>query len=223
MSNTNDKIQKAIQYSVSTAQNFNFPQEIPNGPNPLKLSKWYANEIIVISEQISRIEEECELECTCSKGCSACCQQLITVFNSEVLAMLPMIENFTKEELSFLKNKISEQCKLLKAHDIEITISVSLSNSKSVELQNEYFKLKLDCPFLNSNKECMIYHVRPLVCWSYRSYDTPQSCGISLSSPYSIKYADWEMVESKRMLAAKKSSRKSFNILQFALKDALHI
>lgn len=80
-------VDRLIFKSGMTAKNYKFEQEIPKRPNPLKLSKWLSKEIEEVEKQIDLIEEEFEVKCTCEKGCSACCRQLIALSMSECLAI----------------------------------------------------------------------------------------------------------------------------------------
>ena len=106
-------VDRLIFKSGMTAKDYKFEQEIPKRPNPLKLSKWLSKEIEEVEKQIDLIEEEFEVKCTCEKGCSACCRQLIALSMSECLAIKPYIENLSKDEREKLKRKVLEQCHIL--------------------------------------------------------------------------------------------------------------
>ncbi|MCL6495853.1 MAG: YkgJ family cysteine cluster protein, partial [Ignavibacterium sp.] len=44
------------------------------------------------------------------------------------------------------------------------------------QFKERYFKLHLKCPFLNNDKSCSIYPVRPTPCRTYFSFGNPQLC-----------------------------------------------
>lgn len=207
-----------ILKSGMTAKNYKFEQEVPRRPNPLKLSKWLSKEIEEAERQIELIEEEFNVKCTCEKGCAACCRQLIGVCMSECLAIKPYIENLSKIEKDKLKKKVLEQCKILEKNYITNTTLNFARNEKN--LQDKYFKLSMPCVFLDEQNSCMIYKVRPSLCWSYRNYGDRKACEKDYDVPSTIKYNDWEHRVFERILTAR-PPKKGLYILPFAIKEMM--
>ena len=150
----NEIVNKLILKSGITAKNYKFEQEIPKRPNPLKLSKWLSKDIEEVEKQIDLIEEEFKVKCTCEKGCSACCRQLIALSMSECLAIKPYIENLSKDEKDELKRKVLEQCNILEENNITNKELNIVRNEKV--LQDKYFKLGIPCVFLDEEKSSVL-------------------------------------------------------------------
>lgn len=211
-------LDKLILKSAMTAENYEFEQEVPKRPNPLKLSKWLSKEIEEVERQIDLIEEEFKVKCTCGKGCSACCRQLIALSMSECLAIKPYIENLCKDEREELKTKVLEQCNILEKHSLT-NKEINATQDEKV-LQDKYFKLDMPCVFLDKENSCSIYKVRPSLCWSYRNYGDKLKCEKDYDVDSAIKYNDWEQKVFKRILTAR-PPRNGLYVLPFAIKEMM--
>lgn len=212
-------LDKLIIESGMTAKEYKFEQEIPKRPNPLKLSKWLSYEIEEVGRQIDKLEEEFDVECTCTKGCASCCKQLIALSMSECLAMKPYIENLCAEEKNKLKKTILEQCEILEKHNITNKEINNMRNEKF--LQNKYFNLNMTCAFLDNLNSCLIYKVRPSLCWSYRNYGNSLECEKNYDVESTIKYGDWEHRVFERILTARPPTREGLLVLPFAVKKMM--
>lgn len=211
-------IDKLIFESAMTAKDYQFEQEVPKRPNPLKLSKWLSKDIEEAERQIDLIEEQFNVKCTCEKGCSACCKQLIALSMSECLAIKPYIENLSKDKREELKKKVLEQCSILEKHNITNNV-INVTRNEKV-LQDRYFKLGMPCVFLNEENSCSIYSVRPLLCWSYRNYGDKEECEKDYDVPTTIKYGDWEHRVFERILTAR-PPHKGLYVLSYAIKEMM--
>ncbi|WP_026892379.1 hypothetical protein [Lacrimispora aerotolerans] len=222
MKKLEDTIYTAIELSNNVANNLTFPQSIPNSPNPLLLSKWYAKEIEYCTAEIDKIEQSCGLNCSCSKGCSSCCRMLIGVTPVEALAFTNTLSNMEKTLLDRIKSTVAEQCIMLTNYGFPnnpLTVLNYLNQEK--EMQKKYFDLHLECPFLSFNKECLIYSVRPIPCWTYRYYGNKKDCDMSTFPKDNILYSEFEKREIERLDIAKPRKNTTLQILQFALKSLL--
>lgn len=219
-----EKLKKLVLESASIAHSFKFPQEIPSNPNPLKLSKWYASEVLTATTQINAIEESFNISSTCKKGCSSCCSQLIAINKPEYTMIEFAVTNFDINTRTKIKDIINEQCNLLSNNGFSATTldAFIISLAKEHEFQQKYFSMNLQCPFLDDSHGCMIYNIRPSVCWTYRNYGNPRDCSDSWDITTSVKYEDWESRVLERTYQAKKPSRnEKIIILQFALLEIL--
>lgn len=88
-------------------------------------------------------------------------------------------------------------------------------------MQKKYFDLHLECPFLSSDNDCLIYSVRPIPCWTYRYYGNKKDCDLSSFAKDSIIYSAFEFEEVERMNIAKPRKNATLQILQFAIKNLL--
>lgn len=211
-------VDKLIFKSGIIAKYYQFEQEVPKRPNPLKLSKWLSKEIAEVEKQIDLIEEQFDVKCTCRKGCSACCKQLIGLSMSECLAIKPHIENLSKDKREVLKNNVLKQCGILEEHNITNRVINSTQNEKV--FQDKYFKLDMPCVFLDEENSCSIYSVRPSLCWSYRNYGDKEQCEKDYDVPTTIKYGDWEHRVFERILTAR-PPHKGLYVLPYAVKEMM--
>lgn len=201
-----------------TAKDYKFEQEIPHRPNPLKLSKWLSREIEEVDSQIDLLEEKFNIKSTCTKGCAACCKQLIALAMSESLAIKPYIENLCKDEREKLKKKILEQCDILVKNNLTNKEINNIQNEKI--LQKKYFELDMSCAFLDEENSCLIHRVRPSLCWSYRNYGNRSDCEKDYDVDSTIKYGDWEHRVFERILIAR-PTREGVFVLPFAIKKMM--
>lgn len=203
--NTSEQYIRLLYVSIQKAAMYVPKQEIPQSPNPLKLSKWFCKEISDYMAQIDAIEQECGVKCVCSKGCAHCCKQLIAISMSEFLAMQPILDNLPREKRLKLKEEAIKQNIILKENGI-VTMC-STSNIDIYEYQKKYFDLQLKCPLLDENNSCLVYEVRPFNCSTYRNYGSPEDCKKDCSVHTVAKYDDWESVGLKRLYSARKPDR----------------
>lgn len=196
-------------------------EPIPNGPNPLTLSKWYAKEITWANSQIDSAEAENNAVSSCRKGCTSCCKQAIAVLSSEMLAIKPSLTNLSKEQKSKLYEDTTKICEELKENGIDSSFNIHCGEAAMKRLQDKYFSLGINCPLLDQDGTCSVYSVRPMACWSYRYYGDAKECELSYDVPNSIKYDDWEKAVLERLFKAKKPDKKGIQLLPFALKEMM--
>lgn len=48
--------------------------------------------------------------------------------------------------------------------------------NETLKHSEEYFNMHLMCPFNNEKGECIVYDIRPIVCWGYRNYGKERDC-----------------------------------------------
>lgn len=217
---TDNQLNSLIKDSITVARSYVFPQEIPKSPNSLKLHKWYKNEVTTISEQLNLLEQKHHCSCTCSKGCSACCRQLITITHLEYLIIESALNKLQSDERASLKAIVEEQCEFLtkRGYSEQSLLSNFISDNKMLAIQDEFFSFQLPCPLLTPDRICSIYSVRPTLCWSYRNYGSPTQCDQAWELPTTIKYDAWEARITERLYQIKRPNYKnSLFILQFAL------
>ncbi|MDF2944569.1 MAG: hypothetical protein K0S01_3427 [Herbinix sp.] len=222
MKRIEDIINTAVKLSNIAANNLTSLQSIPNSPNPLLLSKWYAKEIEYFTAEIDKVEQSCDLNCSCSKGCSSCCRMLIGVIPIEVLAFTNALNNIDKSIIEKIKSTVNKQCEILNDNGFpNNALAIPHYLNQEGEMQKKYFDLHLECPFLSLDKECLIYSVRPIPCWTYRYYGNKEDCNLSSFANNSILYSAFEVKELERMAIAKPRKNVTLQILQFAIKNLL--
>jgi Fe-S-cluster containining protein len=208
-----------INQSLKLAKESTIPFDIGNSPNPLALLKWYRECIKWATQNIDNVEKYCGARCTCSCGCNFCCKQAIAVSSTEMLMIKKYIFNFDKTT----KNSIYKKCvtinKTLSANELTDDMLMKKPFEKYEKLvQEKYFSLNLDCPLLGDNGACLIYEIRPDLCWSYRSYGDPQLCATSYDVDTTVKYDDWEGIVLNKLVNIKRPDRTGLMFLPNALK-----
>lgn len=118
-------------------------------------------------------------EVSCKKGCGACCCQLVPLSPPEAA----MIFEFVSTMPELMKNQVTEaftaaishlrKTKLLKK--LESLQDPSLSKQAYNAIAKEYFKARIDCPFL-VNDCCSIHEVRPSMCREYLVTSPADNC-----------------------------------------------
>ena len=103
----------------------------------------------------------------CTKGCSACCYQLIPLSQIEARYIGKLVERMPKNKRQKIQNRFDEAYITIKDAGIMDDLMNSGQISESLtEFALKYFGLKIACPFLEDNS-CSIYSERPLRCREY--------------------------------------------------------
>jgi len=112
---------------------------------------------------VADIEETGE-EISCSKGCSACCRQVILVSVPEVVNLMYQYgrDSLRMNELNKIWPKIVGQVALLQ------------KGKSLAELREN----GVSCVFLRDDGACQVYAWRPCVCRVRVSFDDPNQCAI---------------------------------------------
>lgn len=110
---------------------------------------------------LEKSKERCESEggVSCTKGCNACCKQIVFITIPEALVMVESLSDNTVVWESF-KKKLNNQIAWLE------------DKEASAE---KWFQEQKDCAFL-WNGECRIYENRPTVCRSLLAVSDPIQC-----------------------------------------------
>ncbi len=215
-----EEIKRMIYNSGMTSASYSFINELPRCNNGVGLSKWMAKEIEEVEKCIDSIEEN--VKSVCRKGCAECCKQCIVVLSSELPVIQTQIDNMDNILKTELKEKTNKVCAMLEENGIT-NERLNSFGSKGVErkMQEDYFDLSIPCIFLDDQNACMIYSVRPTLCWSYREYYDAEKCKISCFSDTSIKFDDWDKLVLTRLVKVRKPHRKMI-LLPFAIKEMMN-
>lgn len=221
-----NELSKAYSQSHQDFNDF-IKQPVPNSHStPRTISKWYSNEISLVTSGIADFEKASNLHPLCKNGCSYCCKQAIVISYPELLAIKPVFKNLsidTQNRILYLCQCI---CGILKNNGLsENAVSCLQNHEEEIELQRKYFSLKISCPFLDNQNSCMIYPVRPTLCWSYKYYGTNiHDCEDSFAPSLSFQYSTLnEMIEKKLFSIKRISERRTLQLLPFAIANIEHI
>lgn len=100
---------------------------------------------------------------SCTRGCGACCRQLVPIAESEALFLAKLIEEMpaVKERFARLLEAVTQAGLMDRLRNIRDT-----SLEERTLLGTSYFQLGLACPFLEE-ESCGIHPDRPLSCREY--------------------------------------------------------
>lgn len=110
---------------------------------------------------------------SCQKGCSTCCNYLVTLSLPEIYYLQEMLSYMPEDyHRSVLQSCLEAAQKILRnnANKPEMTQTTELDL-----ISRWYSELNLACPFL-SDDTCEIYEDRPLACREHMVISNPKSC-----------------------------------------------
>lgn len=159
---------------------------------------------------INQSEEEFQIQSTCTKGCAACCNQIIVISQFEADMMWNYLDmNYDRDVVQQIKVKMNEVAAFLDSNfgkPPKNQFEIQRFLSKSDENKDKYFSFQLPCPLLNEDKECMVYPVRPSACWSYRVYGNPEDCKESFDIPHAAHFGHEEYFMIKKRISVQSGS-----------------
>jgi Fe-S-cluster containining protein len=114
---------------------------------------------------------------TCTKGCAACCRQVIAISETEAKHLLQLIDSLPPEPKARILARFKEAVEKIKAAGLLDRLKPeSLPDpEKRGAAAKEYFHLWIDCPFLDGEL-CSIHDDRPLTCREYLVLSPPKYC-----------------------------------------------
>lgn len=114
---------------------------------------------------------------SCSKGCGACCAQLVPISEIEIQAINQFISNQTKQNQKKIKDRFAAAKQKLE----QAGLWENLMTPDQMDLHNktefglEYFAQGVYCPFLEEGA-CSIHPVRPVACREYLVTSDAKHC-----------------------------------------------
>lgn len=197
-------------------------------PNPFSQGEdsiaFCSEDILIWNSQIDAIEEGFGIKASCTAGCGYCCHQLISVAESELIPLKEYMKSFDRDTLQDILTKSELICNTLLEYGC---LCESLSEGVIQEevdydrLIEEYYKLHLYCPFLDEEKKCRVYPVRPGVCWAYRSYADPALCARPEGSYGCVCYSGIADAYSERLREFHGLEEEEIMIFPFSVRNLL--
>lgn len=173
------KYHKLISKAKSFFKNNDSGESLQKTSDLRVLTKWYSNEILYISNQIDDLESESNIICSCGKECSGCCQQAIFINSVEFEILKYNILKLNRSVKEKIKCKSKNICDVIQKTKVPMRFSQPLTMVEQQSINEQYFDENLMCPLVGENNECLIYHIRPLVCLTYRNYGDRKKCALT--------------------------------------------
>ena len=121
----------------------------------------------VVDVGVSKAESAGE-QISCTKGCGACCRQLVPIAESEAYQLQELVNAMPEPRRTTIRARFAAAKETLQQTDLltKILFPGELSVEEKRRLGLEYFQQGLACPFLEE-ESCGIHPNRPLACREY--------------------------------------------------------
>jgi Fe-S-cluster containining protein len=134
-----------------------------------------------------------EARVSCREGCAACCRQMVGISLAEALSLRQLISEMPGERQTVIRERFAAATRRLgeagllapgwEAGALMLQMrSVSRGRDPWVELVDDYYYLRIDCPFLEGER-CGIYEQRPLICREYAVRTPAENCSCPGRAP----------------------------------------
>ncbi len=114
---------------------------------------------------------------SCTKGCGACCRQLVPIAESEAYQLQALVNEMPEPRRATIRARFAAAKKQLQQTDLftQILFPGELSVEEKRQLGLAYFGQGLACPFLE-DESCGIHPDRPLACREYLVTSPAANC-----------------------------------------------
>lgn len=156
--------------------------EMPLAPVPIANILPLARALTDRLVELRVIEVEAEgRKISCTKGCGACCRQIVPISEVEARRIRDLVESLPEPRRSVIRSRFAESRERLDAAGL---LDSLLSNERLTwdkeargRIGIDYFRLGLPCPFLE-DESCSIHPDRPLSCREYLVTSPASSCAV---------------------------------------------
>lgn len=187
-------IRALLEQSASTAyeqkrrvSTRSFISEFNGRPTRSELKEWYAARLNDIDATLNTMESIHSLACSCSRGCSHCCQHPVLISQFEAIVILEYLGQ-GKQRYSALRTA-SAAVRTIKAERMDSRSTARMNQKTFVE---KCFELAIPCPLLAGDGSCGVYPVRPIECAFYRNYGPPERCDDTPTVLTAATFNDWK-------------------------------
>ena len=136
---------------------------------------------------------------SCTKGCGACCSQIVPISEIEVYHIADLVAEMPEARRKIIKEKFEKACRHF--HEIGLFERIDASSDFSTEeirkIAVEYFEENVSCPFLE-DQACSIHPVRPLSCREYLVTSPAEIC--SAPTPETVRAVESPHKMSRTLL-----------------------
>ena len=114
---------------------------------------------------------------SCTKGCGACCRNLVAISEVEARRIGAVVESLPEPRRDAVRGRFSaarrrlEQAGLLRA----LQSPDGVTDAGYSALVGDYFREGIPCPFLE-DEACSIYEERPITCREFLVTSPPENC-----------------------------------------------
>ena len=114
---------------------------------------------------------------SCSKGCGACCAQLVPISETEIQSINQFIAQQTKTNQKKIKGRFAQAKQMLEKAGLWSMLMApeKMGMDNRTEFSLEYFAQGVYCPFLEDGA-CSIHPIRPIACREYLVTSDASNC-----------------------------------------------
>ena len=114
---------------------------------------------------------------SCTKGCGACCRQLVPIAKSEAYQLRDLVAKMPEPRRTQVQKSFAAALAQLKESGVYEKISApgNFSVEARQQIGLDYFYQKIACPFLE-DESCSIHPDRPLACREYLVTSPAENC-----------------------------------------------
>lgn len=174
------------------------PAEPTRITNMLPIFQGMANVVVDLAEQKS-IDEGKPISCT--KGCGACCRQLVPISEMEARALTTLVEAMPEPRRTTIRERFTQ------AREQLLNSGLGMQTSDQVKAPKEqlrafglaYFDLHIACPFLEE-EACSIHPDRPLSCREYLVTSPASHCTRPTAETIKMVHIPTSVAHAARLL-----------------------
>ncbi len=114
---------------------------------------------------------------SCSRGCGACCRQLVPISGTEARALRELVRDLPETRRNRIEERFRDARRRLDAAGLSevLLASRAFEAGEAERVGLGYFHLGIACPFLE-DEACSIYEDRPIACHEYLVTSDPAHC-----------------------------------------------
>jgi Fe-S-cluster containining protein len=131
-----------------------------------------ANQVASLGEARTKREG---LRISCTKGCGACCRQLVPISPTEARHLAALVTALPPERAAEVRQRFAEALSKIEAAGLPPYGHPATDKPAYREFGLAYFRQGVACPFLQE-ESCSIHPDRPLVCREYQVTSPAAAC-----------------------------------------------
>lgn len=131
-----------------------------------------ANQVADLGEARARREGH---RISCTKGCGACCRQLVPISPPEARHLAALVAALPRERAAEVRQRFADALSKIEAAGLPPRGHPETDKAAYREFGLAYFRQGVACPFLHE-ESCSIHPKRPLVCREYQVTSPPAAC-----------------------------------------------
>jgi Fe-S-cluster containining protein len=151
---------------------------VPAGPTRARqmLPVFQSLAEVVVEQGVKAVQKQGQ-KVSCTKGCGACCRQLVPISPLEARHIRDLVDHLPEPRRTLIRARFAEAGQRLNDAGLldKLQHPDQLPKDQVRPLGAEYFALKIACPFLE-DESCSIYPDRPIACREYLVTSPPENC-----------------------------------------------